>query len=248
MNKVEESPSRINVAQAWTQLSNDGYLDLYAPDYTSTTIERNFLQSLFDKLLPDPYGPMRKRAHCKFDFNVSNGVFALASEQEYTQTTYANPDDGGLVRTFEQVPTEGINAPAFVDLFLTNMAVACSCYSFSKEVIRVGVHFVRYVAKPGKPSFSSPLGLHRDDEPLVFLNVINESTGLIGGDSILAESHKNVTRVCHLTPFQGILLTRDLLHAVSPIGVPPDQTEGYRDIVLITIEEPDDTIKLKAFQ
>lgn len=63
--------------------------------------------------------------------------------------------------------------------------------------------------------------------------------------SVIASTPKAIDRIIHMKPFEGLLLTKDYYHAVTPMGAARGEEMGYRDILLTTIEEHDSTIRLK---
>ncbi|KAE9547475.1 hypothetical protein FO519_009314 [Halicephalobus sp. NKZ332] len=100
--------------------------------------------------------------------------------------------------------------------------------------LEMGLHQIRYTAKEGEPAYSSPLWLHRDDEPLVFVHLFNLTENSLGGDNLIASDHKTITNLIRLTsPLETLLLTKKPYHAVTPLGS-GDENPAYRDILLVT--------------
>ena len=82
--------------------------------------------------------------------------------------------------------------------------------------------------------FSSPLWLHRDDEPLVFVHLFNVSDNALGGDNLIATDFKTITHLIRLgNPLETLLLTKKPYHAVTPLGS-ADKNCAFRDILLVT--------------
>ena len=208
-------------------------------------MERLIMQNGYHYLKPDPYGPERKRAYLKLDLDVATGTMEASADQSYSQTYKANDIDGGKVRHFEPMPDELVGSVVFQRLVAGFVKKMLSAFDIKLDVAKVGVHAVRYETVEGQPSFSSPIWLHKDDEPVVFVTVIDETEGLIGGDSIIAQTIKSIERVTHLAPFEGVLLTKSCLHAVTPMEAPSGCKRAHRDILLVTLEEPDDVVVLK---
>ena len=104
----------------------------------------------------------------------------------------------------------------------------------------LGLHFIQYKVNKYGASYSSPDSLHRDDEPLVFIHLLNLTSNALGGDNLFADlKTKEITNVVRLEkPFETIVLTRDYYHAVTPLGA--REGEARRDILLFTVE-PSDT-------
>jgi hypothetical protein len=75
-----------------------------------------------------------------------------------------------------------------------------------------------------------------DDEPLVFLHLINESNNVTGGENTLGRSASYPEFVVKLDhPLDTLCLTQRHYHAVIPHGL-RSGTIGYRDILLVTFQ------------
>jgi hypothetical protein len=234
----------VDISDVSKTIANDGWAHLDEQTYNSSPIEKLSMKNGYHYLNVDPYGENRNRAYLKLELNTASLAFKAAADQSYSQSYKANNVDGGKKRYFEPMPDSITETQAFKNMVMKNVAMMFALYDFMKEDITIGLHAVRYVAEHGKPSYSSPVWLHRDDEPLVFVNVIDESANLIGGDSIIAENIKTINRVTHLQPFEGMMLTKECFHAVTPMEAPVG-TRGHRDILLTTVEEADSVVKLK---
>ncbi|MBZ7927027.1 2OG-Fe dioxygenase family protein [Ensifer adhaerens] len=228
--------------EAEAAIRGGGWAILPQSYYAINESDRAVFQETYRSLDVDPYGDTRRRAYLKLRMRPTTGAISIAEDQTYSQTYLANPLDGGKVRIFGPIANDAIASVAFQRLVQKNLSLMLAAYTFMKEEVTIGVHCVRYFTDLGKPTFSSPIWLHKDDEPLVILNVIDESEGLIGGDTILAHNLRSIERVAHLKPFQGVVLTKQLFHMVTPMEAPIAGSAGFRDILLTTLEEPDDVI------
>lgn len=195
----------------------------------------------YPNLKIDPYCEkgIRSRAYQRFLYSTSNKEIEISDDSSYQQTYDANDLDGGKIREFEKIPTELINSNFAYDVIKNNINYIENNYPniLKNKTLYIGFHTIRYKATYEKPSFSSPIWLHKDDEDLVFLHFISKSDNLVGGDSIIATNKNSIDRVISLNKFmETIVLTRDFLHAVTPIGVSNKDENSYRDILLVTIE------------
>lgn len=104
----------------------------------------------------------------------------------------------------------------------------------------LGLHFIQYKIEKFGASYSSPDFLHIDDEPLVFVHLLNLTENAWGGDNLIADlKTKEVTNVVRLEkPFETMILTQDYYHAVTALGA--REGEAKREILLFTVE-PDAT-------
>lgn len=234
------------MSRAISTLRETGHFLIDQSQYGFSDTEAKKLQSSYADLLPDPYGEQRNRAYLKLHFNTCTGETSLQKDQSYSQTYLANNQDGGKIRQFEPMPPSIADSEVFYRMVRKNVSMMLEWYDFSKESITIGLHTVHYICKNGQPSYSSPVWLHRDDEPLVMITLINQSTDLVGADSILADNSKTINAVIHLEPFESLLLTKDILHAVTPMQAPRNAETGYRDVLLTTVEEADDVLSLKS--
>ena len=100
--------------------------------------------------------------------------------------------------------------------------------------VDVGVHEIRYVARPGLPGISSPNRLHKDGEPFTFVHLI-ERYGITGGDSLVTDNDKRpLVRLTLTDRLDTVTVSdKDVYHQVKPIEVAPGESEGYRDVLLI---------------
>lgn len=221
-------------------LDNLHISNIFKNTYISNKYEK-LCNSIYPKLTIDPYCAIgiRARAYQRFVYYTSSQEIRISEDNSYQQTYDANNLDGGKIRKFESIPKDLIDSNFAYDVIKSNINYIEKNYPniLKNEELYIGFHTIRYKATYDKPSFSSPIGLHKDDEDLVFLHFISKSENLVGGDSIIATDKNSISRVISLNSFmETIILTRDFLHAVTPMGVNSKKEESYRDILLVTIE------------
>lgn len=206
------------------------------------------VQAHYALLEHDPYGSSRCRSYLKMHFDLVSRNLSKAAVQSYSQSYQANSLDGGKIRHFPQTTERLLNTAVFQSLVRNNLDMIMKLFEFKKDQITIGLHSVRYLAKNGRASYSSPIWLHKDDEPVVVVNVINESQNLVGGDSIISYNKNEINRIVHMKPFEGMVLTKDCFHAVTPMGVEGNimNQVAYRDILLTTVEEDDGIVALRS--
>lgn len=69
----------------------------------------------------------------------------------------------------------------------------------------------------------------------MFLHFLYKTENTIGGDSVISRDGKTIDDIKNLDKFMDTLvLTRNFLHAVTPIG--SKESKAYRDILLVTVE------------
>jgi len=156
----------------------------------------------------------------------------------YRQSSGANNLDGGRDRTFPLMEGACLQSDLLQRLVRADLSWHDRTWGGAKPTV-LGLHQVRYRATPGRPSFSSPIWLHKDDESVVFLHLIQTSDSLVGGDTVIAQSEtEDVEAVIQLAKeLDTIVLTRDVFHCVTPIGCAAGRAEATRDILLVTVEQ-----------
>ncbi|TXG96357.1 MAG: hypothetical protein E6R08_09710 [Nevskiaceae bacterium] len=214
-----------------------GYLVLEGAQFCSAgdIADLKALQESCFRLPSDTNGGQRFRAYRSF--TLTGAGLKESETQGYQQSKQYNYTEGGKLRTFQPIEP-GVRAlPLLRKVIAIDAAIvkATGIVSFDAGV-KVGVHQVRYQPENGVPSYSSPPWLHKDDEPAVFVHLLNLSANSTGGDSVLAGGNRDFHRVLKLVnPFDTLFLTQNLFHAVTPVGI-EEGTVGFRDILIVTFE------------
>jgi len=206
--------------------------------YLQSKVECDSLQemmSIFRKnLKPDG---VRNRAYLKLCWQRKNNKCQISQNQNYFQSAESNYADGGKVRNFATMDFRILELPVMKKLLQKNTTLIKNFDALKNhEELTLGLHFIQYKADPEHASYSSPAWLHRDDEPLVFVHLLHLSDNALGGDNLIANlKSKEVEKVIRLEkPMETLLLTRDYLHAVTPLG--SRAGVATRDILLFTVE------------
>lgn len=161
--------------------------------------------------------------------------------EPYQQTKRYNPITGGVVRDYQSISEVVLNSQLFSMIVEHDIAVVRQLDDMPQmEELMIGVHLFRYSAGH-QPAFSSPSWLHKDDEDVVFLHLVDVSPDLIGGESIIARQPKNIDRVLRLQkPFDTLVVNHNCYHAVTPMSIPdhyPQDALRHRDIILVTFQK-----------
>nr|WP_230583888.1 2OG-Fe dioxygenase family protein [Xenorhabdus bovienii] len=70
------------------------------------------------------------------------------------------------------------------------------------------------------------------------MHLINASSNMLGGDSIIASTPKKIEKVLHLEkPFDTLVVNHDKYHAVTPVGCSINGEIAIRDIILVTFHK-----------
>lgn len=210
------------------------------PDYYLN--EDNFssvhdLKKIYDQDLQNDGSDLRKRAYLKIEWNVYEKKIFIPENQAYYQTAASNQVDGGYVRQFKTLNKEVLTIPIIKSILSKNLALIKSYQPLCNlENLTIGMHFIRYRANENMASYSSPDWLHKDDEPLVFVHLINLSKSALGGDNLIADSDsKKIKRVIRLeNDMETIVINKNVYHAVTPLG--SKKGIAVRDVMLFTVE------------
>lgn len=220
--------------------------DLAVPHHLQR--ELSLLRQDYEALPPDQYckSGNRYRRHSRYVLLPWLSLLEPRPISQYIQDRELNPTDGGVIRTFERL-SKAMEANSFLremiffDFFNT---------PFDKAIwstpVDVGVHAIRYVARPGLPGVSSPNRLHKDGEPFTFIHLI-ERHGITGGDNLVTDNDKRpLVRLTLTDRLDTVIISdKDVYHQVEPVEVAPGEPEGYRDVLLIDFT-PMHPVTLKA--
>ncbi|MEM5373250.1 2OG-Fe dioxygenase family protein [Paraburkholderia azotifigens] len=221
----------VNIVNGFKFLPGRAYLEgLDDREYQS-------FKAFYDaQVKPDPYAAVRDRAMIKIVYERISGKIRLNPNQSYFQSYGANDTDGGRVRVFPPVDKAILGNRVFNHVFQCDTAYINEyCDRVGKQDVNISVHFIRYKADKGGASFSSPVWLHLDDEPLVFIHLVQLTDNAIGAESVISEMDSKPTNVLRLSaPFDTLIVDRAKKHAVTPLG--SNEGTAYRDVMLINLE------------
>lgn len=219
------------------RISSDGYYHIPSTVYLNSSnfdSLKNFQASYF-RLDPDDGGENRFRSYKRLVL-IKSACFETDT-QGYIQSPEYNHTDGGKVRVFSPLEREIVQSSFLRHIVEIDVDIArkSGVISFSGAV-RIGIHQVRYQPMFGEVSRSSPVGPHRDDEPIVFIHLINESHNLIGGENTIGkdiDSFDSIIKLKH--PLDTLCVTQKQFHSVTQHSLCSGEI-GYRDILLLTFE------------
>ncbi len=131
---------------------------------------------------------VRNRAYLKLMWHRSLDSISIAHNQNYFQSANSNRVDGGKVRQFSVMDKRILDLSIMKNIIHTNMKIIRKFPQFKyHQALVLGLHFVQYKVDQFGASYSSPDGLHIDDEPLVFVHLLNLTPNAWGGDNIIAD-------------------------------------------------------------
>lgn len=198
------------------------------------------LKKLYDLELKEDENGFRKRAYLKIQWVKKTQTLKIPRNQIYYQTAHANKADGGKIRLFKTMDKKILDIPIVNAIVMKNLDLIKDYPPLQHEnSLTIGLHFIRYEASENTASYSSPDWLHKDDEPLVFVHLVNLSKTALGGDNLIADTAQKIKHVIRLeNEIETLVLNKNVYHAVTPLG--SKQGIALRDVILFTVE-PDDT-------
>ncbi|MEI4529084.1 2OG-Fe dioxygenase family protein [Priestia megaterium] len=242
MKTLEVNNSLEDKARIYSEeLENNGFLYINQTFYKGEIDLKEDLakaQESFETLEADPKGGGRYRAHSRYIAHPNSLELELDVTNDYFQSKEYNYDDGGIVRKFNPISNSFLDNKLISNLINKDLHIATSTNLVNwEDKVTIGLHQVRYKVEAGEASYSSPVWLHRDDEPLVFVHLFDLSENALGGDNLIASSVKQIDQVMRLgKPLETLALGQKVFHAVTPLG--SSNTEvAYRDILLVTFSQ-----------
>lgn len=144
--------------------------------------------------------------------------------------------DGGNVRVFRNISPSIMEDSIFARVLEKNIDFIRNFHLLENyESLIIGIHFIRYHCTENCVSYSSPIWLHIDDEPIVFVHLIDVTSNMVGGDNIIANLNDEPSNVIRLNNFMDtLILNRNVKHAVTPMS--STQGDAHRDVILFTVE------------
>uniref|UniRef100_A0A914PD96 Prolyl 4-hydroxylase alpha subunit Fe(2+) 2OG dioxygenase domain-containing protein n=1 Tax=Panagrolaimus davidi TaxID=227884 RepID=A0A914PD96_9BILA len=225
---------------ALNQLNDDGFAYIKADFYGIEQNCKNLkeLKNTYETLSKDPSPGNRYRAYTCYEWIPNERNLKKQNSTQYFQSKEYNYIDGGNIRIFDPISSTFLENHILKDVIEKDIELAkkTGIINFD-ETFELGLHQIRYRAHGIEPAYSSPLWLHRDDEPLVFVHLFNLSENAIGGNNLIATTPKTITHIIQLKePLETILLTKKYYHAVTPLGS-ANGDPAYRDILLVTFKK-----------
>ena len=222
------------------KLFENGWCYINGSSYSSDLKQLNSLRKHFtNQLILDPYSNgnrYRAYAQCKYS---ENGDLQFGHFHSYQQTAEYNPDTGGTVREYPLINQEVLQNPLFVQIIQDDMNFVDQYNHIGHpSTLSIGIHLFRYKAFHNAPAYSSPIWLHRDDEDVVFVHLVNRSERLMGGENIIASDNKSIETVFSLiNPLDTFVVNHKKYHAITPIGHQSEEGFSFRDIILVTFQK-----------
>ncbi|NOH78821.1 2OG-Fe dioxygenase family protein [Vibrio sp. RE86] len=197
-----------------------------------------FREFFDDNIALDPYSNVRIRGMLKLEYDYMSRDLSKAQVQSYFQSADANNLNGGSARTFNTIDSQLLALPIFKALFAKHEPLIRQyCERNDVPKAQLSIHFIRYQANKGEASYSSPVWLHKDDEPIVFIHLVNLTDNALGADNVIAGMDDLPTKVIRLTEFMDCLIVDpSLKHAVTPVG--SKSGVARRDVMLVNLEDP----------
>lgn len=221
------------------ELIDNGWCFIPGNHYQAETAHLDTLRKGYlSDLILDPYSNgNRFRAYAQCQFREPDEL-TFGHFHAYQQTKEYNPDTGGVIREYPLIKKDILSNPLFINVIKDDIAFVKQYHLIGHpSELSIGIHLFRYKATFGSPAYSSPIWLHRDDEDVVFVHLIDRSDTLMGGDNIIAVDGKSIETVFRLeNPLDTFVVNHKKYHAITPIGHQDKEGFSYRDIILVTFQ------------
>lgn len=224
-------------------LKNEGHSRFSLEDFKDFNVNKldvDILKSHFSLMPLDNYSN-GNRLRNYIQVSLSEGDIKYGKFEPYQQTKKYNPITGGVIRDYESISEKILELDLFNQIIKKDIEIIKNIKEMSPiSELMIGIHLFRY--KAGIiPAYSSPSWLHKDDEDIVFLHLIDVSSDLIGGDNIIAKNPKKIDYVFKLKKiFDTLVVNHNCYHAVTPMGIPDHYEKNkflHRDIILVTFQK-----------
>ncbi len=216
------------------QIEEDGFSQVDNDLYKYDINDLFEFQSSYFNLDKDKSHGGRYRSYIKLE--LFNNIMKISEKQSYMQSKEYNNEDGNKIRSFSTLDERIYQNKLLQNILEVDIQIAklTNEVDFKKKVI-IGLHQIRYCSINGVPSYSSPLGFHRDDENLVFIHLLNLSANSIGGDNFISKEKKRINYGVQLvSPLDTLVVSKKYFHEVTPIS--SINNVAFRDILLVNLE------------
>lgn len=249
MNQSFRLPNAALADHIAAKTVENGFFHVPASFYVDEADEQDMrkLQGSYNELLPDANTILRTRAHSKYVFE--NGRVLPVENAFYLQNKKDNDDLGGVVRVIPSMDDDILALELVQKIIWLDMELAMrmGILPFPNPV-DIGLHQIRYQPTKDAIAYSSPPGLHKDTEEVVFIHIVHVSRNLCGGENVICRTaapkveegcppflaHINLTE-----PAEALCVTRKHFHQVFPMSVTAGQGySAYRDVLLVTFQAP----------
>lgn len=191
----------------------------------------------WDNLLLDQYmndgGSYRYRRYSAFEFDLGKQKINQLEHTPYQQSLCINSLNGGIQRNYEPLEKKFTENLIFQKIIHGFSFLISSFTTHTKFNIKI--HPYRIIATEGTLGEPAPEGLHQDGVDYVIAFMIKR-VNIIGGESYIADTNKNIIKKTTLKKPGDFILTDDhqLFHGVSSVCVEnKHKAFSYRDVLVI---------------
>lgn len=224
------------------QLERSGYCWIFGQQYFLSDEMRQYWTQLcggWNQLIPDRFlsdgGKYRERRLGKYYFYPSlDRLEKQHIEGYYYQASAINKANGGIKRKFGPLEDSFADNPllhSFIRLYYSLLPLPDHLHA---QGWLVYVHPFRILASPGKASYPTPEGIHRDGH-LFTVQVFVNRTGVEGAESqVWSEDEQQLLFAKTFSSSLDTLIIDDerCKHCVTPLYANSDQ-QGTRDIFTV---------------
>jgi hypothetical protein len=208
-------------------------------ELSSQKLER--FQRYWDDLLPDQYmgdgGRYRRRRYTVLNWKPGFGDYQIVPDQRHYQSRHYNPLNGGIFREYQPFRESFLSDPVFSSL-LKEAGVQVQALSPEVKEWRIECHQFRINANQTEVGKPTPEGVHQDGVEYVFIVLVNRQQVRGGVSRVYSLEGKVLHRHKMRHPLDFMLVDdHKVFHSVSNIQPRRNQTDGFRDALVMTFKK-----------
>ena len=210
---------------------------LITPDFTFSHqrlsgIDLSVFSDSFNRLTPDPHieGNFRLRGYSRFTGHPLH--LKRLDHTQFAQSRDINPLYGDISRDFAALEDSLIVLPQFEQVVYT----IARFFGFNPYLTTLGIHQIRIICSGQEQGLPVPEGIHKDGFDLIALCCINRQ-GVSGAETGIYQDPENEPiYTCTMQPGDIIYCNdRRLYHYTSPIQPISEDSQGFRDMFVVTV-------------
>lgn len=205
----------------------DFFLELGQLSLNST----RFLAQSFERLPESPYKDGQYRLRRFSHFNFANDRLNHLQHKDFLQSGKVNTFQGGVERQYQEIETDVIASPAFVELFQHFKRMAKVA-----DDADIDVHQIRIRAQAGESVPVAPEGVHQDGFDRIGLYFIQRDHLKKGGNLRVHTEKESKAFIDHQFDSGEFIVLNDrrFWHSASSIVPEDGLDEGHLDVFVLT--------------
>lgn len=204
----------------------------YADQFSSELVKS--IQADFDTLQPSEYkdGSYRLRRYSKLSYNQQTKDICVHNVDGFVQSGKLNKFQGGVVRAYDNLTDELLDAPAFTKILDTFVSVGGL-----PPTVDIEVHQMRIVAKSATtPTITTPEGIHQDGFDRIGMITIAYHN-VAGGELNVYKNNDEKSLLTTVPSCEGsycVMSDAALWHYANELIATTEADKSYWDLFVLT--------------